>query len=222
VDGSIVAWGDNGSGQCDVPAPNTGFEAIAAGWFHSLGLKADGSTVAWGYNGAGQCDVPAPNTGFVAVAGGGMHSLGLKADGSIVAWGSNDFGECDVPAPNTGFAALGAGDSHSLGVQGQAAAVQEHSPARSALFLSPNRPNPFNSGTRIAFSIMEPGRVRLQVFDLQGRLIRTLLDGQRDRGWSESGWDGRASDGEPVASGVYFYRLESNEGATARSLSLVR
>ena len=71
-DGVIVAWGHNSDGQTDVPAPNSGFVAVAGGTFYSLGLKADGSIVAWGANnGAGQTDVPAPNTGFVAVAAGG-------------------------------------------------------------------------------------------------------------------------------------------------------
>ena len=78
-DGSIVAWGHNYSGQCDVPAPNTGFVAVAAGWGHSLGLKSDGSIVAWGWDDDGQCDVPAPNTGFVAVAAGGAHSLAIQS-----------------------------------------------------------------------------------------------------------------------------------------------
>src|SRR5687767_11071901 len=75
ADGSIVAWGYNGSGQCNVPGANTGFVTIAAGWYHGLGLKADGSIMAWGYNFYGQCNVPGPNTGFVAVAGGAWHSL---------------------------------------------------------------------------------------------------------------------------------------------------
>ena len=64
VDGSIVAWGDNNWGQCDVPAPNTDFVAVAAGYQYSLGLKADGSIVAWGWNHY-QCDVPSPNSGFM-------------------------------------------------------------------------------------------------------------------------------------------------------------
>ena len=68
--GSVVAWGSNGGGQTNVPAPNSGFIAIAAGGYHSLGVKADGSVVAWGYNGAGQTNVPAPNSGFIAVAAG--------------------------------------------------------------------------------------------------------------------------------------------------------
>ena len=49
-DGSIVAWGWNEYGQCNVPAPNSGFVAVAAGENHSLGLKADGSIAAWGDN----------------------------------------------------------------------------------------------------------------------------------------------------------------------------
>ena len=52
--------------------------AIAAGWYHSLGVRSDGSIVAWGRNDYGQCDVPSPNQDFVAVAGGWPHSLGLK------------------------------------------------------------------------------------------------------------------------------------------------
>jgi alpha-tubulin suppressor-like RCC1 family protein len=68
----------NDEGQCHVPSPNSGFIAIAAGYYHSLGLKSDGSIVAWGENDDGQCDVPSPNSGFTAVAGGMDHSLGLK------------------------------------------------------------------------------------------------------------------------------------------------
>jgi hypothetical protein len=100
-----------------VPAPNTGFVALAAGAYHSLGLKGDGLIVAWGWNYWGQCNVPPPNTPFVAVAAGYFHSLGLKSDGSVVAWGRNDSGQCNVPAPNTGFVALAAGEDYSLGLK---------------------------------------------------------------------------------------------------------
>jgi len=118
ADGSIVAWGSNSSGQCDVPEPNTDFVSLAAGCAaHSLGLKADGSIVAWGTNHDGQCDVPEPNTDFVSLAAGYAHSLGLKADGSIVAWGQNFDGQCDVPEPNSDFVSLAAGYAHSLGLK---------------------------------------------------------------------------------------------------------
>jgi hypothetical protein len=120
--GPIVGWGYNQDGECNVPAPNSGFVAAAAGGWHSLGLKADGSIVAWGDNGYHQCDVPAPNSGFAAVAGGMGHSLGLKADGTVVAWGDNSYGQCTVPAPNSGFVAVACGGAFGLGRQHQTTA----------------------------------------------------------------------------------------------------
>jgi len=116
-DGTIVAWGHNWNGQCNVSAPNEDFIAVAAGYGHSLGVKSDGTIVAWGGNAYGQCDVPAPNEDFIAVAGGCSHSLGLKSDGTIVAWGDNYYGQCDVPAPNEDFIAVAGGYKHSLGLK---------------------------------------------------------------------------------------------------------
>ncbi len=120
ADGSIVGWefcSFCGPAPLNVPSPNTGFVAIAAGHLHALGLKAGGSIVAWGDNSKGQCSVPAPNTDFVAVAAGHWHSLGLKADGSVVAWGDNSGGQCSVPAPNTGFFAIAASGYRSLALK---------------------------------------------------------------------------------------------------------
>ena len=115
---TVVAWGGNDYGQCDVPSPNNGFIAVAAGGGHSLGLRNDSTIVAWGNNSFGQCDVPSPNNGFTAIAAGYDYSLGLRDDGSIVAWGRNDCGQCDVPSPNTGFIAVSAGGGlHSLGLR---------------------------------------------------------------------------------------------------------
>ena len=115
--GSIVGWGGNDFAQTNVPAPNSGFVAVAAHGEHSLGLKGDGSIVAWGRNDYGQTSVPAPNKGFVGVATGEYHSLGLKGDGSIVAWGYNNVGQLDVPLPNTDFVAVAAGGLHSLALK---------------------------------------------------------------------------------------------------------
>ena len=79
ADGSIIAWGRNDSGQCEVPTPNSGFVAIAAGGWHSVGLRSDGSIAAWGDDSFGQCILPSPNEGFVSIAGGLYHSLAIKA-----------------------------------------------------------------------------------------------------------------------------------------------
>lgn len=75
---SIVVWGDNEAGQYDVPSPNSGFVAVAAGSNHNLGLKRHGSVVLWGRNNYHQCDLPNPNSGFVAIAAGNDSNLGLK------------------------------------------------------------------------------------------------------------------------------------------------
>ncbi len=115
--GSIVTWGYRGSAETNVPAPNTGFIAVAAGDGHGLGLKADGSIAAWGLNDYGQTNVPVPNTEFIVVAAGGRHSLGVKAYRSIFAWGWNLYGQCNVPAPNADFVAVAGGGYHSLGLK---------------------------------------------------------------------------------------------------------
>ena len=68
--GPVVAWGDNTFGQTTVPAGLSGVTAIAAGWYHSLALRANGTVVAWGYNYDGQADVPAGLSGVTAIAAG--------------------------------------------------------------------------------------------------------------------------------------------------------
>ncbi len=88
ANGSIVCWGHNQVGQCNVPAPNQYFVAVDACWYYPLGLKSDGTVIGSGRNDAGQCNVPPPNQDFVAIAAGDIHSLGLKSNGTIVAWES--------------------------------------------------------------------------------------------------------------------------------------
>jgi len=67
-----------------VPDPNSGFIGIAAGGYHSLGLKSDGSVVAWGDNSSGQCNVPAlsPGSVYTAISAGWIHSLAIEEDGT--------------------------------------------------------------------------------------------------------------------------------------------
>src|SRR6185369_11529914 len=66
ANGSVVAWGSNEFGSCDVPGLPAGlaFSRPAAGVQHSLGLCTDGSLVGWGQNGVGECDAPPLPAGF--------------------------------------------------------------------------------------------------------------------------------------------------------------
>jgi hypothetical protein len=133
LDGQVVVWGRTDEEQSPFPSgiPNTGFVAVAGGYYHSLGLRHDGSIVAWGDNTYGQCDAPAvdPQNPFTAVAAGAFHSVGLKAGGSVVAWGAGDTGDPVDEWPHFGqsidqqgeegnpFVAIAAGDYHSLAVK---------------------------------------------------------------------------------------------------------
>ncbi len=69
--------------------------SIAAGDYHTVGLKADGTVVVAGDNDDGQCNV-SDWTDIVSIAAGSFHTVGLKADGTVVAAGYNGSGQCDV------------------------------------------------------------------------------------------------------------------------------
>jgi hypothetical protein len=81
--------------------------------------------------------------------------------------------------------------------------------ASSRISLRQNFPNPFGPSTNIEFLVGASSQVSLQVFDLGGRLVRTLIDDARAPGRHGVAWDGRDQRGRPVASGVYLYRLET-------------
>jgi len=81
--------------------------------------------------------------------------------------------------------------------------------------LNNNTPNPFNPTTAISFSLNTPGNIKLSVYDVQGRLINTLINGNREAGIHTVNFDG-----SKVASGLYFYTLES-EGAIVGKKSML-
>jgi hypothetical protein len=73
--------------------------------------------------------------------------------------------------------------------------------------LNQNYPNPFNPSTTIAFNLPHSGATSLVVYDVRGRLVRTLIDGVLQVGPQNLEWDGRNNAGQRVATGVYMYRL---------------
>jgi PKD repeat protein len=88
--------------------------------------------------------------------------------------------------------------------------------------LFQNYPNPFNPTTRIEFSLPQPGKVRLDVYNIAGQVVQTLIDGQLDAGYHGVVWDGRDGDGRPVASGIYFYRLQTADVTATRKMVLLK
>jgi hypothetical protein len=88
--------------------------------------------------------------------------------------------------------------------------------------LAQNYPNPFNPQTRIDFALPAGSNVRLEVFDLLGRRISTLVDGPYEPGRYSVIWNGQDASGNSVASGIYFYRLTTDSGTRQEKMTLLR
>jgi hypothetical protein len=88
--------------------------------------------------------------------------------------------------------------------------------------LEQNYPNPFNPATTIRFELQVGQNVSLRVFDVRGKLVKTLVAGQMPAGVSSVGWNGTGDSGESVASGVYFARLETRHNVLTRKMVLLK
>ena len=87
--------------------------------------------------------------------------------------------------------------------------------------LGQNYPNPFNPGTVIPYKLASEGYVRLEVFNLLGQRVATLVDGVQAAGAHTVVWDARDGSGHGVAAGVYIYRLTAGGGMATRRMVLV-
>jgi len=83
-------------------------------------------------------------------------------------------------------------------------------------------PNPFNPSTTVAFTLGRPARVRLRIFDLQGRALRTLVEGALAAGQHAERWDGRDDHGRTVPAGVYLCRLDDGWRSRSQRVVLVK
>lgn len=92
----------------------------------------------------------------------------------------------------------------------------------SAFSLDQNYPNPFNPSTTIRYSIPLESEVKLRVYDLLGKEVRTLVNEKQSPGTFEVKWDGKNNRGEPLSSGIYFYRLESGSFVATKKLMLLK
>ncbi len=88
--------------------------------------------------------------------------------------------------------------------------------------LSQNYPNPFNPTTVIEFALPRASDVRIELFDITGRLVRTLADGPMAAGTYSVTFDGRSSSGNQLATGVYFYRLQADSFVATKKMLLMK
>jgi hypothetical protein len=83
-------------------------------------------------------------------------------------------------------------------------------------------PNPFNPSIQIPFSLAIAGTVEISIYDVRGRLVRTLVRGERAAGEFSAVWDGVTDRGSPVASAVYFVRMRAGEYANSQKIILLK
>ena len=171
-----------------------------------------------------------------------------QSDGAFELEHDVDQGDATDPFPGTGnktsFDAVSSPNSDSytngtsfVGVQdinvsgnvinadlivGFTAGIDDDPLLPSEYALSQNYPNPFNPTTTIGFTLPTSSEVKLEVYNLKGELTTTLATGRYAAGTHSVVWDGRAKSGEAVASGIYFYRLLTEEQEISKKMVLIK
>lgn len=107
-------------------------------------------------------------------------------------------------------------DAISVALSGAAGALP------TSYSLDQNYPNPFNPTTQVPFALPVAGHVELTVFNVLGQKVTTLVNGEYPAGNHVVEWDGHDADGQQVSSGVYFYRIASNNFTDAKKMMLLK
>jgi hypothetical protein len=92
----------------------------------------------------------------------------------------------------------------------------------SGFSLSQNYPNPFNPVTYFEFSLAKSARVKIEIFNISGQSVRTVVDEDAGPGAYVVDWDGRNEKGDPASSGVYFYRMQAGAFSDTKKMVLLR
>jgi len=149
-----------------------------------------------------------------AISGNGIYSFGLTSGSTNSAQYSSKEGlnlpELVVLVNSAAVPPANLAPSTIVGATARAFALRQ------------NRPNPFRARTSIRFELPRPGKVRLTVYDVMGRVIRTVVDGHLPAGEHEVPWDARDNGGSLVSSGVYLVRIEAEGFTSTRKLLRMR
>ncbi|OGC78512.1 MAG: hypothetical protein A2Z27_00160 [candidate division Zixibacteria bacterium RBG_16_50_21] len=104
--------------------------------------------------------------------------------------------------------------------------VEPHKPTVSVVpkefQLGQNYPNPFNPSTTMKYSLPEAAFVKLEIFNILGQRVKTLVETRQGAGFYTVIWDGKNEAGENVSSGIYFYRLDTEKAKSVKKMVLLR
>ena len=155
--------------------------------------------------------------------------VGTVSDGFGL--GQNELLAVDVPADGwyciavwkKGAADLPQAGTYNLMIRPMSASgVDDELPTATSTALVGIIPNPFNPQTKISFDLAHEGPVKLEVYDVQGRLVRTLVDGSRSAGRHTETWNGINDAGGQAASGMYLARLSSGGVTQMKKMTLLK
>jgi len=168
---------------------------------------------------------------------GFLYALALLANGKFKVWGTNHgasstqvgiFNTVSPPNSSTvpldvptvqGATGFGLSNGPTAYVLGTAAVTDAEEPPVAAITLALSaRPNPSRGPASIAYDLPSDGPVSIGIYDVGGRAVRRLVDGNRPAGRHSIAWDGRGDSGAPTAPGVYFVRLEAAGSTLRRTL----
>ena len=213
-DGTILASGsaDNTIRLWDV-ATKTHATLNAYSSVGAVAFSPDGTILAAGVaeKGVELWDV-ATKTKITSLAGhpSWVHSVAFSPDGTIIASGSSEDGTVKL------------WDVSEWKRAKRLALAEEQIGQPDSPQLAQNAPNPFNSQTVLSYFLHAPSPARLEVFSLTGQRVAVLHQGPQQAGYHRLHWNGRDDAGRLVASGVYLYRLVTDEGILTRKLMLLR
>ena len=99
---------------------------------------------------------------------------------------------------------------------------KDYEPKPSDFVLSQNYPNPFNPLTNIQFTLKKNAQVKINVYNMLGQKVKTLVNRKMTAGSHIVAWDGQDNNGNKMASGIYYYRLESGSFNKARKMVMLK
>jgi hypothetical protein len=229
-------------GDFDLDLVAAGYSADGIAWWRNDGgdpVVWTKFTIAAGFNGAVTvCPADLDKDGDPDI-------LGAAQDASDIAWWSNEGGSpiiWQMHSIDTDFGGVWPADVADLDgdtfldviaggnsadevrwwQNGLALAGVDRGNLPGAARLYQNSPNPFDPATTVRFELARAGYVRLVIYDVSGRVVRTLAEGSLEAGSHAVTWDGRDEKGRKAPSGLYFYRLVTGTAAFTRPMTLLR
>jgi len=175
------------------------------------------------------------DSGFAVLGGGGPFLLMRLSPTGELLWGTrlyppggSAYGQSLILMADNSYFLGGSAGTHVWMVRTEPDPLNRNEvslldPAFPSLIaLEAPYPNPFNSSTRIAYTLATPSDVHLRVYDLMGWEVATLFEGRQMAGGHQALWNGKNALGAPVSSGVYFVRLETPVGGNANRIVIER